>query len=201
MKTMTLQEFREYVRWWYSAPVDGSGLVTQTERRCLISLAHRIRARRIVEIGVSEGRTARAILKALPDIETYYGLDVGPGYPVPESQRHEVPAVAGSLVNDYRFTVMLDDGGWRSRYVPGFPDLVFIDGDHSRGAVLDHTRAAIPRSGECVTIVWHDVGNRNQPGVDAALVDIENDLHIMPTRIHGTSLAFAWVRVQGDSVQ
>lgn len=193
MKTMTLQQFREYVRWWYSAPVDGSGWVTQSERRCLISLAHRIRARRIVEIGVSEGCTARAVLKALPEIETYYGLDVGPGYPVPESQRNEVPAVAGALVNDYRFTVMLDDRGWRRGHLPGLPDLVFIDGDHSRGAVIDHTSAAMSMALVGVTIVWHDAGNPKQPGVDEALAEVREFFCITPTRILGTSLAFAHV--------
>jgi len=193
MKTMTLPEFREYVRWWYSAPVDGSGWVTQTERRCLISLAYRMCARRFVEIGVSEGCTARAILKALPEIETYYGLDVGPGYPVPESQRPEVPAVAGSMVNDYRFTVFLDDGGWLDKTLPGPHDMVFIDGDHSCGAVLAHTKRAMARKRNVVTIVWHDVGNPKQPGVDAALAQVGEIFRITPTRIHGTSLAFAHV--------
>lgn len=200
MKTITLPEFREHVRWWYSAPVDGSGWVTQTERRCLISLIKEFEAQVIWEIGVSEGRTAKAILSALPkEIRAYYGLDVGPGYSVPESQRNEVPAVAGSLVNDDRFNVFLDDGGWLVRPAYSNPDLVFIDGDHSREAVISHTAIAMSKfnrfSYSC--LIWHDVGNRKQPGVDEAIAEIELRFPIVPTRILGTSLAFAEVKGEG----
>lgn len=187
---MTLAEFKRRFGW-PGGLVDGEGWVTETERRCLIALAKYIRAKTIVEIGVQEGRTARAILAALPDPVAYFGLDIAPGYPVPASQLPEVPTYPGWRVSDPRFFLCLDDEGWRNRSLPVMqPDMVFIDADHTESAVADHTDRAIEAGSRL--IVWHDVGNRMQPGVDEALHIIHGARGIPVTRINGTGLALAF---------
>jgi predicted O-methyltransferase YrrM len=164
------------------------------ELEALIGLIKTVEApRSIVEFGVNEGRTAKAILREIPSIRSYVGVDVVADYiPSKVVQRNEVPARPGHLVaNDKRFSLIVRPRGSLDLTAADLPaaDVVFIDGDHGREAVThDSTLArAIVRSGGL--IVWHDFH-------DLGTVDVRDVLHEFAdmgqtiTHVAGTWLAF-----------
>jgi len=130
------------------------------ELEVLVALVRSVRPRAMVEFGVNEGRTARAILDNLPSIERYQGIDVFPGYVTAMSvQRREVPQSPGRMAKgDPRFDLILRK---RGSFDLTFDDLqdcdaAFIDGDHGWKGVLHDTLLArrLVRPGGI--IVWHD---------------------------------------------
>jgi predicted O-methyltransferase YrrM len=130
------------------------------ERQVLVALANSIAAKIVVEIGVQDGWTARRLLADVPSIVNYIGVDVLPGYvPSLAVQRDEVSNRPGCLVEcDPRFFLFLRGRGSLDFSPNDLPrcDLMLIDGDHGRDAVVhDSTlaRAAV-RSGGLV--IWHD---------------------------------------------
>ena len=134
------------------------------EQDVLLTLVAKVAPKIMVEIGVNEGLTARAMLVSIPSIEHYIGIDVGADYQfeIP-AQRIERPAEPGALVkHDPRFQLIL-----RGAELPTSADVVFIDGDHGKKAVLEDSlwAAAIVRHGGL--IIWHDYGN---PTVEVTLV-------------------------------
>jgi predicted O-methyltransferase YrrM len=136
-------------------------------------------AKRILEIGCQNGRTAKAILSNRPDIEIYIGVDVPPGTPAACAvQKNETPPIAGELaLNDSRFyAIVSKDGSAALNFFPdGFFDAVFIDGDHSEAAVLrDHETAfSVLRRGGL--IVHHDYHSLGTVGVKKALTEMYED--------------------------
>src|SRR5579859_6554608 len=78
------------------ARCDLSGLHTRYihagELETLITLIASVNPRCIIEFGTNSGRTAAALLRNIPSIERYLGVDVPQGY-VPEKQvqHREVP--------------------------------------------------------------------------------------------------------------
>lgn len=114
----------------------------------------------VIEFGCNIGRTARAILAARPGIERYVGIDVPFDHePTLPGQRMETPLRAGSVVNDRRFKLLIQDS--RTLSVDDLEpcDAVFIDGDHSYGAVLSDSRLAYSLLRPGGILVWHDYGN------------------------------------------
>lgn len=159
----------------------------------LVALANSVSPKVVVEIGVNEGLTARALLRNVEGIESYTGIDVLPGYVTAcEVQRREVPAFPGRFAQaDPRFTLMLKKRGTLDLIASDLPaaDLVFIDGDHGREAVLHDTALAraIVRPGGI--IIWHDY--HHQGSVDVAEVLEEMAAAGSPIRhVEGTWLAF-----------
>ena len=126
------------------------------EQDVLLALLDHVQPRTMVEIGVNEGITARAVLQHIPSIESYVGIDVDAAYQfeIP-AQRIEHPRQSGHLVrHDPRFQLVL-----RGEAMPDAADVVFIDGDHGRNAVLVDSlwaAAIVSRGG---LIIWHDYGN------------------------------------------
>ena len=126
------------------------------EQDVLLALIHSIAPATMVEIGVNEGLTAQAVLRETPSIERYIGIDVNAAYQfeIP-AQQVERPGEPGRLVKgDPRFRLVM-----RGDPMPDQADVVFIDGDHGRKAVLIDSlwAAAIVNRGGL--IVWHDYGN------------------------------------------
>lgn len=170
----------------------GTTYVDQAGCRVLLALCRSIRAQRVVEIGVQRGETARMLLANCPWIEHYIGIDVLPGTtPTMADQKSEVPGKgkAGECAkDDPRFELIQRKTGsaelapadvllWaRSPELAspdlGNVDLVFIDGDHSPGAVARDTilARAIVRPGG--VIIWHDYGAR--AGAISSIIDALN---------------------------
>lgn len=169
------------------------GITTHTTRKymqpgeqdVLLALVGSIRPHTMVEIGVNEGITAQAVLRHVPSIERYIGIDVNAAYQfeIP-AQQSEHPNEPGALVkHDPRFQLVL-----RGDPMPSEADVVFIDGDHGKKAVLVDSiwAAAIVNHGGL--IIWHDYGNPTVEvtGVLNRLDTHERELH----HVSGTWLVF-----------
>lgn len=159
----------------------------------LIHLVRSVDARTVVEFGCNNGRTAAAILRNVPTVERYVGVDVPRGYNFAcKVQAREAPRVAGELaLDDGRFEMKLRQRGTLDLTVADLPncDVVFIDGDHSEQVVRhDYALArGIVRSGGL--IVFHDDNgldvvdvSRVLDGLHAEGVDVQH--------VAGTWLAF-----------
>lgn len=150
-------------------------------------------ARRVAEFGCNNGRTAAAVLRNLPDIERYIGVDVLAGYSFAcKVQAKEVPQTAGELaLGDPRFELVLRKRGTFDLAAEDFPELdaVFIDGDHSETAVRhDYALAkAIVRRGGI--IVFHDDNGLGVVDVSRVL-DSLADSGANIQHVAGTWLAF-----------
>jgi predicted O-methyltransferase YrrM len=143
------------------------------EAEILLELVKTVRPKRMLEIGVNEGLTAKYLLAHLPTLVDYIGIDVLPGYvPSCRVQRGEVPRDPGHLVTDVRFLMILRPNGSigiRPDQI-GQVDVAFIDGDHSAKAVRHDSALAkqIVRPGGL--IIWHDYH-------DMGNVDVRDVLH------------------------
>lgn len=148
-------------------PVDWSGLPRQYlnfgELEIIVALMRSVLPRIVVEIGLAHGRTSLALLRELPGIRRYIGIDTELGYrPKLDSQRWERGADPGHLaMRDVRFERILRPRGSLDLTAADLPicDAVFIDGDHSSEAVRhdsDLARDVVCPGG---IIIWHDAGN------------------------------------------
>lgn len=178
-------------------PIDWTGLprrfINPDELECLIALLRAVNPHTVVEFGVNEGRTAKALMNNLPSIKCYVGVDVPFGYvTAKEVQRKEVPQRAGHMVlSDPRFSVLLPARGSASLMPDDLPwaDAVFIDGDHSYRGVMHDTMLAKAILNPGGIIVWHDYH-------DLGTVDVREALHDLAAsgealrKIEGTWLAF-----------
>jgi Methyltransferase domain len=184
------------------AAIDWSGLsrryINPGEMECIVGLLQAVRPRTMIEFGCNEGRTAKMILRSVPSIEHYLGIDVPRGFtPALLLQRNEVPQRPGHLVSDDpRFTLVLPDMGSRSLTADDLceVDAVFIDGDHSYDGVMHDTLLAKALINPGGIIIWHDYNNE-PVGVREALFELaamgEPIFHI-----EGTWLAFQ--RISGE---
>lgn len=155
------------------------------EQEVLLALIAPIKPKIMVEIGVNEGLTALAVLQNIPSIEHYYGIDVDGSYEfeIP-AQRIERPGIPGVMVlDDPRFHLII-----RGDLMPASADVVFIDGDHGKQAVLADSIWASQIVTHGGLIIWHDYGN---PTVEVTQVlnrldNHKRDLH----HVEGTWLVF-----------
>lgn len=126
----------------------------------------------MLEIGVNDGLTARAILACVGSLEHYQGVDVPRDYvPACEVQRNEVPLNPGHLVAaDARFELVLRPRGSLDLTAADLRpcDAVFIDGDHGREAVLHDSALALSVLRPGGIVIWHDYNLR--PTVDVSAV-------------------------------
>lgn len=159
----------------------------------LISLFDSVGARCVAEFGCNNGRTAAAILRNVPTVERYIGVDVPAGYRFACGvQAREVPAKPGELaLSDTRFELLLRPRGTFDLSPEDFPELdaVFIDGDHSEAAVRhDYALArSIVRSGGI--IVFHDDNGLRTVDVSRVLDNLA-DSGANIQHVAGTWLAF-----------
>jgi len=168
------------------------------ELAALIYLIAGVKPRCVIEFGVNSGRTAKAILRNVPGIERYVGIDVPRGYVTNTIvQRAEVTDQPGALaLDDKRFRVLLACNGSHDLAPDDLPfaDAVFIDGDHSaRGVRRDYAlaRARVRPGG---IIIFHDDNGKTTIDVSAVLDEIaEGGAQIK--HVNGTWLAFENVKV------
>lgn len=164
------------------------------EIETILALIGSVSPRVVVEFGVNAGRTARALLKAVPSIQKYIGIDVPPGFLTAlPSQRGEVEQMPGYLVaGDPRFELLLLPHGSRDLAPGDLPacDAVFIDGDHSRVGVLHDTQVAKASLRPGGIIVWHDDNDAPVVEVRAALDEMHAYGEATATHVAGTWLAF-----------
>ena len=164
--------------------VDWNGLPTRYfnpgELEVLIALMRLVPdplAKVVVEIGVNEGRTAKAVLRELPYIEHYMGVDVEPGYiPRCAVQRGEIPRHPGLLVRaEPRFSLMIARRGSFDFGPANFGpvNIFFIDGDHGREAVQHDTELAFATVQPGGIIIWHDYKNDGFTEVHEVLEPIQ----------------------------
>jgi predicted O-methyltransferase YrrM len=161
------------------------------ELEILCALFKDVAPKTVVEFGINAGRTAKALLREVPTIERYIGIDVLPGYTTDKKvQRNEVPQKAGALVSgDERVELIVTEKG--SHGLTDLPpcDAVFIDGDHGRFGVEHDSDLAFRAVRPGGIIVWHDYH-------DLGTVDVRDVLHELRAKGHdiisveGTWLAF-----------
>lgn len=164
------------------------------ELETLITLVRLVKPRVMIEVGCNSGRTAKAILRNVPSLERYVGIDVPPSYEFAKSvQRREVPARPGELaLDDPRFMLVLARRGTfdLDKDCLPFCDVVFIDGDHGAEAVRsDHVlaQALLWRQTEGL-IIHHD--DHDEPTVDVrATLDAMHDPAAPISHVLGTWLA------------
>lgn len=145
-------------------PIDWTGLskrfMNPGELEVLVALVRSVSPRAVIEFGCNEGRTAAALLREIPSIARYQGIDVLPGYVTakPVQRREIAERPAWMVIDDPRFDLILRRRGSLDLTVGDlWPcDACFIDGDHGREAVLHDTSLArrLVRPGGI--IVWHD---------------------------------------------
>lgn len=192
MKLPTVSRSRLKLR-----PMDWTGMTRRFmnagELETLIALFASVRPRGVLEFGINEGRTAKAILANVPGIERYQGIDVTRGYVTAKAvQRKEVPDNPGHMVQgDRRVHLVLSARGSLDLKPSDLQpcDAAFIDGDHGREAVMHDTRLARQLVRPGGIIVWHDYH-------DLGNVDVREVLHEEAANgapihhVQGTWLAF-----------
>jgi predicted O-methyltransferase YrrM len=180
------------------ATIDWTGLsrrfMNPNELETLVALLRSVdNLRCMIEFGVNEGRTAKAILREIPGIKSYFGVDVVADYiPSKAVQRNEVPAQPGHMAaGDGRFSLIVRPRGSLDLTARELPvaGAVFIDGDHGREAVMHDTALArsIVRPGGI--IIWHDYHNLGTVDVRDVL-DEFHDGGMLLSHVENTWLAF-----------
>ena len=123
------------------------GCTCWIDQAAILAVVSRYRPKVFIEIGVNEGSTARLILREFVCIERYIGIDV------PDNK------LAGRLVDDPRFELMLRRNGYDSPLSLPRADAIFVDGDHSVLACQFDTDLAHSLVNPGGVIFWHDYGS------------------------------------------
>lgn len=131
------------------------------ETAVVIDLIASVAPHIVLEFGVNLGKTAQAILDAIPTIQLYIGIDLPPGLlPRLACQASEVPISVGQFAaHDPRFQVLLADSSTLETGSIELVDAIFIDGDHSAAGVEHDSRLALALLRPGGIVVWHDYGN------------------------------------------
>jgi len=130
------------------------------EIEVLMHLIESVEAAVVIEFGVNEGRTPAAVLRNVPTITKYVGIDVTRDYrTIMPVQRKEIPIKPGHLAaHDPRFQLIVRRRGSFDLTPADLPqaDVAFIDADHSRQGVMNDYSLArkVVRPGGI--IIFHD---------------------------------------------
>jgi predicted O-methyltransferase YrrM len=163
------------------------------ELEVLVALVRSAKPEVMVEIGCNVGRTAKAMLSHVPSLMRYVGVDVNWGYvPAKPVQANEVPRAPGHMVKgDPRFELVLSRNGSLDLGLFDLPkcQVMFIDGDHGRDAVLHDSglaRALVQRDGIIIWHDYHDLGTVDVRQVLDGFYQVGADLY----HVEGTWLVF-----------
>jgi len=170
----------------------GNAYLNPTETGLVVKLAASVAPRVMIEFGVQAGRTAKAVLDHIPELETYIGVDVPFTHRTTlPAQQTEVPERAGQFaLQDKRFYLLICRDGSQQLSPDDLEpcDAVFIDGDHSEDAVLHDSYLARELIRPGGIIIWHDLHNGSVEVTAAISKLCEAGWSI--THIHDTWLAF-----------
>lgn len=163
------------------------------ELETLVALVRSGRHKRVIEFGCNIGRTAKVLLREIPTIREYVGIDVFKDY-VPHCavQSKEVPQNPGQLAQeDHRFSLVLRQNGTLDLGPDDLrtADCVFIDGDHSRKVVLHDTILATKVLAPGGIIIWHDYHELGTVQVKEVLEELQ-DMGRKIIHVEGTWLAY-----------
>ena len=193
---MTVEAFKKAFGWAEASVADkkyGSDL----DRNVIQSLAVWRKPESVCEVGINEGRQAELILKALPGVKEYVGVDVTPDAKMAlAGQQAEVPKIPGHMVaDDARLRLIIRPRGLFDCKPDELPaaDFWFIDGDHSDAGVEHDTLKAFLRAPKGAVIVWHDFWNEQDRNIGVARV-LERLAPTLPLKIRhvlGSMVAFA----------
>lgn len=162
-------------------PLPRLGGVSMEELVILCALVRHLRPRRILEVGVAEGRTTLNLAFHSPPEAEIVGLDLPPeAPPAVEEQgadyRQMGLARPGLLLEGHpwaaKVRLVLADStriDWRESF--GAFDFIFIDGAHDYASVRRDSENALRTIAPGGVIVWHDYGRAQ--GVTRCL----NELH------------------------
>jgi len=158
----------------------------------LLTMLDQRQPKRMVEFGVNQGITARAVLNNIESIEYYLGVDVPFEHKMQISgQQSEVPSKPGHLVDtDPRFDLFIRFNGMPDQVIVGeLFDVAFIDGDHSYAGVITDYRMARRMVRKGGLILFHDYNNRSVD-VTKALEDLHQNENRNLFNINGTMLVY-----------
>lgn len=180
-------------------PIEWMGLprryLNPGEAEVLVALMRGVNARRVLEIGCNDGRTAKLMLANVPSIERYVGIDVPPGYQFACAvQKNEVPKNPGHYAEGHKaFELLLRPRGSFDVTAEelGTFDVVFIDGDHSAAAVRHDTDLARKVLGRGGLIIWHDYHDLGTVDVRDVLQDSPLPGVTQPQHVAGTWIVAA----------
>jgi predicted O-methyltransferase YrrM len=169
----------------------GSNYLSSYETAIVATLVNEVQARVMIEFGCNDGRTAKALLRGVPSLERYIGIDVEPGHrPALSCQNQETPTLAGIYAAaDPRFLVLLKDSRMLTADDLEACNAVFIDGDHGKAAVEHDSRLARELLRPGGVMIWHDYGN-GAVQVTEVLDRLHDDEGWPIARIGETWLAF-----------
>jgi predicted O-methyltransferase YrrM len=138
-----------------------SKYLSWNETAILLYLLRSVNPKVMIEIGCNTGVTAAAVLKNVPSIERYIGIDVAPDFiPTLECQINEVPQQAGWYAADNDRFLLLTRPSMELKAADLEPcDAMFIDGDHSEAAVAHDSLLAKELVRPGGVIIWHDYEN------------------------------------------
>jgi hypothetical protein len=157
--------------------------LVSSEKIILMTLIRCLGYKKILELGVSEGYTAKFLMGECYGIDKYIGVDVPMGFKTAlPIQQVEVRDVSGSVaLGDNCFRMLILQNGTQglvdNMSILGESDfdVCFVDADHSYEGIKRDTaiaRKVVRRGG---VIVWHDYNNRLlQPNCVNQFIDQQN---------------------------
>ena len=184
MSAISIADFQKRYDW-QDVPKDY--FAEANDRSVILTLARHYQPKRVIEIGIQEGRTAKVLLDNCQSIESYIGIDVTPATPITHTP--DRPPVPGKYaLEDARLELRLIDGGSASLAELPEADFVFIDGDHIGIAPRHDTEMALAAVKQGV-IVWHDYSTCRD--VDSVVNDLNNGaLKQAIIHVQGTLVAY-----------
>jgi predicted O-methyltransferase YrrM len=163
------------------------------EMEILVALVRSVDAQTMIEIGCRDGRTARMLLRNVPSLDRYIGIDVPFDYqPTLAHQKNEMVAEPGHLAMiDERFELIIREHGSLGLKPSELPrvDVVFIDGDHSVDAVEHDSKLARAIVNPGGLILWHDFNDSPHVQVTRVLNRLADEGWPIQ-HVEGTWLAF-----------
>jgi predicted O-methyltransferase YrrM len=131
------------------------------ETTIVVNLVASVAPKVVFEFGVNLGKTARTLLRSIPSIKLYVGIDIPFGRATRlDCQRREVPHAAGMYAaSDRRFHLLFGESTSFGPEDLEPLDAAFIDGDHSAVGVTHDSRLSRALLRPNGVIVWHDYGN------------------------------------------
>lgn len=157
------------------------------DREALAQLLCDAAPEHMVEIGVNQGFTTYFLLKNVPSIKKYTGIEVEYGYQleIPAHTAYVTDGPGNLAADDPRFKLIIRPRGSLDLTPEdiGECDAIFIDGDHGTNTVMHDTELALACVRPGGIILWHDATLYGVPEV----LDLFGD---SVKHVRGTNVAY-----------